>query len=203
MRCADPVGGGRGKFPISPATVTPRFLRASGVLLVVGLLAIGTRVSRAQGGFQLVSGTAFDAAVPRDFYLEGNAIPVEKRNAVVLKTPSRKHVLVALLDTSGYSSQVQQKYTGMLIAEVPLKVCEVALTAGSYGFGLNRPPRDPSGKSDLTIYDQGGRRLGACEAQEDQTLSRPVPLQVVPEAESLARIYLGRHWIPLKEARPK
>jgi hypothetical protein len=151
--------------------------------------------------FELVSGAAFDAAVPRDFFLEGNAIPVEKRNAVLLKTASGKEVLVALLDTSGYSSQVQEKYTGMLIGEVPVKACDVALPVGSYGFGLRRPAPQASGRAELTVYDQGGQRLGACTAEEDLALARPVPLQAVPEPKRPARLYLGRYWI-LLEAGP-
>lgn len=200
MRCTDPVCGRPGQLPICPATVASGPACAGRVLLLLGLLVVTAGVSRAQSGFQLVSGTAFDAAIPRDFYLEGNAIPVEKRNAVLLKVSSGKRVLVALLDTSGYSSQVQEKYTGMLIGEAPVKVCGIDLGAGSYGFGLKRPARGTAEKAELTVYDQGGRRLGACAAEEDRAQGRPAPLQVAPEPGSSARLYLGRSWILLEEA---
>ena len=44
----------------------------------------------AQSKFEVVAGKAFDSAVPKDFYLEGNAIPTEKRNAVLVKTPAAR-----------------------------------------------------------------------------------------------------------------
>ena len=199
MCCAHPVFSGLGRFPICPATAASVSLRVGRVLLLalLGLLVVRPGVSRAPSGFQLVTGKAFDAAIPRDFYLEGNAIPVEKRNAVLLKDPSGKRVLVALLDTSGYSSQVQEKYTGMLIADAPVKVCGIDLGAGSYGFGLKRPARGTPEKPEFTVYDQGGRRLGGCEASQDRVLARPVPLQVLPETDEAVRIYLGRDFTQL------
>lgn len=148
----------------------------------------------AKTGFQLLSGPELDAAVPKDFYLEGNAIPVERRNALLLRTGSGKRVLVALLDTSGYSSQVQTKYAGLLITETPVNVCGTTLSVGSYGFGLHTPGRGTGGKAEVSAYDQSGDRLAVCSVEEDRDLDRPVPLQAVVEAKSGARIYLGRYW---------
>ena len=155
------------------------------------LLACSEAVG-AETGFQVVA--ASEAAVPKDFYIEGNAIPVEKRNAILLKAASGKRLLVALLDTSGYSSQVQTKYAGMLIAETSIKVCGTTLGVGSYGIGLRKPERGTVGKAELIAYDQSGERLLACVVEEDMALDRPVPLQVVLKTRSRARIYLGRYW---------
>jgi len=199
MCCAHPVLSGPGRPPIwraAAASASPQAGRILFLPLLVPFVLTPGR-SWAQGGFQQISGKAFDAAIPRDFYLEGNAIPVEKRNAVLLKDPSGKRVLVALLDTSGYSSQVQEKYTGMLIGEAPVKVCGIDLGAGSYGFGLKRPARGTPEKPEFTVYDQGGRRLGGCEASQDRVLARPVPLQVLPETDEAVRIYLGRDFTQL------
>ena len=68
----------------------------------------------AQKGFEAVTGKAFDSAMPKDFYLEGNAIPTEKRNAVMVKTPGGARALFALIDTTGYAASVQAKYVGMV-----------------------------------------------------------------------------------------
>src|SRR3972149_4344526 len=57
------------------------------LLFICGALAaFGSLPARAAGGFELVTGKGFDTALPRDSYHEGNAIPVQKRNAAVLKT---------------------------------------------------------------------------------------------------------------------
>ena len=93
-----------------------RICLAAGIGLMAAVLAVWPSAARAQGGFELVSGKAFDSAVPKDFYLEGNAIPTQKRNAALLKTPAGGRVVFALIDTTGYSSQIQQKYEGMIIS---------------------------------------------------------------------------------------
>src|SRR5262252_2085044 len=77
------------------------------VLMLISLVS-SVAMLRAQAGFRAVTGKEFESAVPKDFYLEGNAIPVEKRNTVLLKTSSGARVLVGLIDTAGYSSQIQQ-----------------------------------------------------------------------------------------------
>src|ERR1035441_3299736 len=106
-----------------------------GFLVMAFLLAILPNTLRAQGGFEPVTGDAFTKAVPNDFYLEGNRIPVDKNNAVFLKNAKGARVVLAIIDTSGYSSQIQQKYLGMLISETKLSVCSIAIGVGSYGFG--------------------------------------------------------------------
>src|SRR5579863_3439840 len=106
---------------------------------IVLILLAGSLVVRAQGGFEVVTGKAFDSAFVKDFYLEGNSIPTEKRNAALVKTPAGARVELALLDTSGYSSQIQQKYHGMIISEGNLDVCGVKLGVGSFGFGTKMP----------------------------------------------------------------
>src|SRR5690242_5046039 len=75
----------------------------------------GSRGGLAQSRFEIVTGKAFDSAMPKDFYLEGNAIPTEKRNATMVKTPAGARAIVALIDTTGYAASVQAKYVGMLI----------------------------------------------------------------------------------------
>ncbi|MGO8733269.1 MAG: hypothetical protein ACLQVM_10795, partial [Terriglobia bacterium] len=114
-------------------------LMAVGFSVMVCLLAVWPSTARAQGGFESVTGDAFVKAVPGDFYLEGSRIPVEKRNSALLKNAKGSRVVVGLLDTTGYSSQIKAKYAGFLITETHVSVCGTALGVGSYGFGLERP----------------------------------------------------------------
>lgn len=167
-------------------------------VILVGLLLTCWGMLLAQAGFQVITGKTFEGAVPKDFYLEGNAIPVEKRNTVLLKTPSGARVLVGLIDTSGYSSQIQQKYIGMLIAEAPLAACSgVDLPVGSYGFGLQKPASGGQGTGEFLVYDQAGKQLGSCPAEADQRLKQPRPLQVTTGSDAAARLCLGRYCIAL------
>ena len=162
--------------------------------LITVVLALCAQEGAADGQFELVRGKDFEGAVPKDFYLEGNAIPTEKRNAALLKTPSGSRVLVGLIDTSGYSSQVQKKYVGMLITEGDLSVNGQKLGVGSYGFGLEKAD---TAEGKLRIYNQAGAQVTECAARRDAGLKQPRPLQVVLGKDS-ARLYIERYWVEIK-----
>ena len=170
---------------------------------IAGLALIGAAVcacpeyASGQSAFAQVSGKDFDSAVPRDFYLEGNAIPTEKRNAVLLKSPAGARLLFALIDTTGYSSQIREKYIGMMIAEGAVSVCGVHLGVGSYGFGLDAPAPGRSEGARFLLYNQAGEKVGDCSAEKDARIKQPRPLQVVPGKGEPARLYLGRYRVDL------
>ena len=170
---------------------------------IAGLALIGAAVCACpehafgQSAFARVSGKDFDSAVPRDFYLEGNAIPTEKRNAVLLKSPAGARLLFALIDTAGYSSQIRKKYIGMAIAESAVSVCGVHLGVGSYGFGLDAPPPGSSEGARFLLYNQAGEKVGDCAAEKDTRIKLPRPLQVVLSKGEPARLYLGRYSVAL------
>jgi len=130
--------------------------------------------------------------------LEGNAIPTQKRNAALLTTPAGKRLIVALLDTSGYSSQVQEKYLGMLINEGPVTVCGKSLGVGSFGFGLKTPAGQGAADATFLLYDQSGKEMMQCSAQRDARLERPTPLQIVLNGGSSATLSLGRYQVVFK-----
>ena len=170
---------------------------------IAGLALLGATVCACpehafgQSAFARVSGKDFDSAVPRDFYLEGNAIPTEKRNAVLLKSPAGARLLLALIDTTGYSSQIKKKYIGMVIAEGAVSVCGVQLGVGSYGFGLDAPAPGSSEGARFLLYNQAGEKVGDCAAEKDTRIKLPRPLQVVLSKGEPARLYLGRYSVAL------
>jgi len=158
---------------------------------MAALLALALVPAPAQAQVKL-EGKAFDSACVKDFYLEGNAIPTQKRNTVVLKGADGKRMVFGLLDTSGYSAEIQQKYAGMMIVERKVTVGGAAVGTGAYGFGLQKPtPAEGPGK--LMVYDVAGAKVGEMAAQYDAALAQPVPLQVVN-----GRLYVGRHWVEVK-----
>ena len=177
-------------------------MKKTGVLLgfaaMACLLTLWPDSARAQGGFEPVTADAFNKAVPADFYLEGNRIPVEKRNASVLKNAAGKQVVMAILDTSGYSSQIQQKYQGMMITETKLAVCGTTLGVGSYGFGLERPAATSNADATFKVYDQAGDKLAECGAKKDDSVKQPRPLSVVTPKAGAAKLYLGKYAVEIK-----
>ena len=164
------------------------------------ILLLGPSNSRAfaQHKFELVTGKAFDSAMPKDFYLEGNAIPTEKRNAALLRLPSGARALFALIDTSGYSTDVQAKYAGMLIAEGDVTLCGHTVSVGSYGFGWAHPATGVEGGGTFSLYDQSGAKLAECATSRDAQIKQPRPLQVVIGSDGSARLYYGRQNLELK-----
>jgi hypothetical protein len=166
--------------------------------LVVALVAGALSGAAAPAAAQLskVEGKPFDAAYVRDFYLEGNSIPTQKRNTVMLKDKDGKRLVFSLLDTTGYSAEIQAKYVGMLIVERPLTLGSAKLAPGAYGFGLTKP-QPPEGPGTLFVYDVGGARVAEAQAAHDAAIARPVPLQVVTEGGK-SRLYAGRHWVEIQ-----
>ena len=166
------------------------------LFLMTGILAGAAANLKGQDSFEIVTGKAFEAAIPRDFYLEGNAIPTEKRNAVLLKDTAGSRLLCAVLDTSGYSSQIQNKYLGMLISERKASVGGIRVEPGSYGFGMEKPPATVIADAKFFLYNQAGQKVGECIAKKDTRLGMPRPLQVVPKERQI-RLYLGVYWIEI------
>ena len=176
-----------------------RILSAFGLFALAAAVAFWPTPARAQGGFEVVTGEAFVRAVPADFYLEGNRIPVEKpRNAALLKNAKGARVVVALIDTAGYSSQIQQKYVGMLITETGISVCGNKVGVGSYGFGLDRPAPTSNADAKFKLYNQAGEQMGECAAGKDDSIKQPKPLTVEAHKDSPAKLRLGRYTVEIK-----
>jgi len=165
--------------------------------LTVIVLAAWSGSVLAQGGFQVMTAAELVKVLPRDFYLEGNPIPTQPRNAVLLKTPAGARLMFAGLDTTGYSSQIQQKYEGMLITEGSLSLCGTVLGVGSYGFGYTKLPPTSNEDGKFFLYNQAGEKVAECATKKDTEIKQPRPLFVVTTG-STARLYLGRHWLELK-----
>ncbi|MGA3040753.1 MAG: hypothetical protein ABSF54_08200 [Bryobacteraceae bacterium] len=163
-----------------------------------GLWLAAAAVLLGQNKFEVVTGKAFDSALPKDFYLEGNAIPTEKRNAVLVKTPAGARAVFALIDTAGYSANIVTKYVGMIITEGDLTLCGHKVGVGSYGFGWVLPGTGVEAPGKFALYDQAGAPVTECVAERHGDLKRPLPLQVIVAADGSARLYHGKHYIGLQ-----
>lgn len=131
---------------------------------------------------------------PSVFYLSQVA-PIQARNSAGYRFASGRIFLTALVDTSGYSSAVQQTYQGYLILEVPLKVGGKTLAPGAYGFGF-------VGDNRMVVMDLGGTQVLSTSTIPDASLARPNPLQILPASTPGAgfRLYLGRNYVTIEAA---
>jgi hypothetical protein len=169
-----------------------------GFVLLAGAWLVGQAEAQMSCQWTQVTGKEFDGAIVPNFYLEGNAIPVQKRNAAMLKCPGGKRMIFALLDTSGYSIDVQQKYHGLVTVEKKISLGGAEVPVGAFGLGLSKPPAPSEAPAKLFIYDVAGQKVAEGTAQYDAKLAQPVPLQIVMEKDQAPRLYLGRYFVELK-----
>jgi hypothetical protein len=162
-----------------------RFRLRSSLLI---LLAIWSPVAVvvAQEPAVVLSGAELARVVPTSFYFEGQSAPTQMRNAAAARFGARRFVIAGLVDTSGYSTDVQAKYQGFLITDSRITVGGSELAAGAYGFGFS--------EDKLNIFDVGGNALLSVGAAKDSALKRPRPLMMTKAADGV-RLYAGRSYV--------
>lgn len=143
-----------------------------------------------QGSKHILSGDELKKAVPSEYFYRGQKAPVQMRNAVGFQLGDGKMTLAALVDASGYSTAIQQKYQGMLVTESKLSIGGSTLPAGQYGFGFTA-----DGK--FMVMDVGNNDLLSSSYESDSALQRPVPLKLVEDGSGY-KLYSGRKWIGIK-----
>ena len=134
------------------------------------------------------------AILPPSVFYRGQSAPVQGRNSAGLKLAGDKLVLFTLVDTSGYSTAVQQTYQAYLLTEVPLALGDKKLQPGAYGFGFIAGDK-------LVVMDVGGNEIMRTSTIRDAELKRPNPLQLLRDAASgQYRLYLGRSYVVVSPA---
>ena len=132
------------------------------------------------------------ALLPPSVYFQGKTASVQQRNAGGTSFGPNATVWAALVDTSGYASDVQSRYQFYLVTEAPLRFGDARIPAGAYGGGfLNEA---------FVLMDLGGRVIAQGPVQNDAGLRRPRPLEVVASSAQSVRLYLGRRWVLLSSA---
>ena len=138
----------------------------------------------------VLSADELKKAVPEEYFYRGQKAPVQLRNSVGFQLADGKMMLAALVDASGYSTAVQQKYQGMLATEVKLNIGGSSLAPGQYGFGFTS-----DGK--FVVMNVANDDVLSVSWQNDAELKRPVPLKLVEDGEGY-KLYGGRKWVGIK-----
>jgi hypothetical protein len=137
----------------------------------------------------VLEGAALARVVPPGFYFEGQSAPTQTRNTAAAQWGTGKEtrlVIVGMVDTSGYSSDVRAKYQGFFIADSPVNVGGKELGTGAYGFGF-------TDDGHLNIFDIGGRQVLSAPATKDTKIQRPRPILITIESGGV-RFYSGRDY---------
>jgi hypothetical protein len=155
-----------------------------------GLATLLLGVAIAQNASQhLLSTDEVKKAVPTEFFFRGQKALTQMRNAAGFQTSSGMMTLAALVDASGYSTAIQQKYQGLLITESKINIGGSELMPGQYGFGF--------ASDKFVVMNVANEDVFSVSFETDSSLKRPVPLKMVEDGSGY-KLYVGRKWVSVK-----
>ena len=177
-----------------------RYLVFFGVLLLTfstRYLPATTAGSPAAEGKEVVL-TAADITpkiFPERVFFRGQSAPVQFRNSGGVQFADDLYVLAGMVDSSGYSTGIKEKYQAYLLNEVTLEIAGQTLKPGAYGMGFLA-----GGK--FVVMDIGANDVLQAASQKDAEMKRPMPLQVVATATAgTYRLCAGRDYVEFRRAR--
>lgn len=132
--------------------------------------------------------------LPPSVYFDGQSASTQLRNATGVRFADGQLTLAVLVDSSGYSGAVAQKYQGYLLTQAPLDFGGRRLPAGAYGMGVVH--------GELVIMDIGNHDVLRTAATHDAAMHRPVPLQITAgTTPGSYRLCFGRECIEFHRAK--
>lgn len=134
-----------------------------------------------------------EALIPATVYFRGKTAQVQLRNAGGMRFANDGIFFAVMVDTSGYSSSVQETYQFYLVTEKAVRFGGQLLQPGAYGAGFLN--------SRFIVMDIGGKTVLQGDTIEDKELKRPRPLQVLASPENGLRLYLGRRYVLIAAAQ--
>ncbi len=136
--------------------------------------------------------------LPGAVFFRGQSASVQERNSGGVRFADGYYVLATMVDNSGYSTGVQEKYQAYFITEVPLEIGGHHLPPGAYGVGILKSANTPT----FVAMDIGEHDLFQSDAVNDAKLHRPTPLQVLAgDGPGKYRLYLGRNYVEFQRGQ--
>jgi hypothetical protein len=133
--------------------------------------------------------------LPEKVFFRGQIAPVQARNTGGVRYADGFLVFAGLVDSSGYSTGIREKYQAYLINEVPIEIGGQTLKPGAYGIGFL-----DGGK--FVVMDLGANDVLQAASMKDTEMKRPVPLQFVAgSGAGNCRLYHGRDYIEFHRAK--
>jgi hypothetical protein len=126
---------------------------------------------------------------PSSYYYAGRAASVQMRNTVGIRVQDGKNILAGMVDTSGYSTGIQQKYQGFFITEAKIHIEGTEVVPGEYGFGFMNDR--------FILTNVAADNVLNVPSKMDDQLKRPVPLKVTDENGGY-RLYAGKKYVVLQ-----
>jgi hypothetical protein len=153
------------------------------------LAALAGSAFAQQATKHLLGSEELNKVVPAEFFYRGQKAPTQMRNATGFQMADGKMTLAALVDASGYSTAIQQKYQGLLITESNLNIAGSELPPGQYGFGF-------AADGKFVVMNVANTDVLAGPYQTDAQLKRAVPLKMVEDGAGY-KLYAGKKWVSI------
>jgi hypothetical protein len=133
--------------------------------------------------------------LPEKVFFRGQIAPVQARNTGGVRYADGFMVFAGLVDSSGYSTGIREKYQAYLINEVPVEIGGQTLKPGAYGIGFLDGNK-------FVVMDIGANDVLQAASMKDAEMKRPVPLQFVAGAGAgNYRLYHGRDYVEFHRAK--
>ena len=124
--------------------------------------------------------------MPTSVFFAGKTAPVQGLNTGGANLPGGMF-LAGLVDSSGYSSGIQERYQAYLLLTTAVQFADHALAPGAYGCGVVG--------GQLLMMNLGAEVLWTVPAPRDPALPRPTPMQILQgTAPDELRLYFGRNY---------
>jgi hypothetical protein len=176
------------------------FMRVRSVIAnAVGILLLAVSMGMAQsapaGKATILKASDIGATLfPEKVFFRGKVAPTELRNTGGVHFADGLYFLAGLVDNSGYSTGIKEKYQAYLLTEVPLEIGGQHVNPGAYGFGFIQ-----GGK--FVLMDLGAHDLFQVDSHHDADMKRPIPFQVIAgSAPDTYLLYSGRNSVEIKRA---
>ena len=131
---------------------------------------------------------------PESVFFRGQTAPAQMRNTGGIHFSDDLYVLAGLVDNSGYSTGIREKYQAYFITEVTLQFGAQTLKPGAYGAGFME-----GGK--FVVLDLAANDIFQVVSRKDAEIKRPVPLQVAAAENGKYRLYAGREFVEFSRAK--
>jgi len=128
------------------------------------------------------------AIIPARAVVEKERIETEFRTASGVTDGQGKFIAGAVLITAGY--QAEGKYSHFLIAQVPIRIGEMALPPGEYVFGYKRINDEAV---EVKFYEAASsKELGTIQAQRDARRGAIRSFLISPTGNDKGTMQIGR-----------
>jgi hypothetical protein len=132
---------------------------------------------------------------PDKVFFRGMVAGVQDRNTGGVRYGDGMLVMAGLVDNSGYSSGLKEKYQGYFITEVPIEFGGQTLKPGAYAVGFIEGNK-------FVVMDVGANDVLQVTSIKDTEIKRPVPLQFLAGSEAgKYRLYKGRDYVEFRRAK--